>query len=193
MSEQKTLSVQKRENLGKGANHKLRTKDLVPGVFYDTKGTNIAVQVEELPVTKMFQAMGRTTVFNIEIDDNGTKTTHPCLFWDVQFHAYKKEFEHIDFFGVDLDKEIKIRVNIEFTGTSKGVKLGGKLETYREFIDVLSKPLDIPKKIVVDLTPIELGTIMHVRDLELPAGVRPATAENFAILSVLNPKGDEEK
>lgn len=191
MSEQKTLSAQKRNDMGKGANHRLREEELIPGVYYDAKGNNIPVQVEALPLQKLFDEVGRTTVFQLEIDDAGTKTTHPVLIWDVLFHPYKKKFKHLDFFGVDLDKEIKIRVPLEFVGTSRGVKLGGKLEIYREFLDILSKPLDLPKKITIDLTELDINTTVLLKNVVLPAGTRPATNENFAVLAVVAPKGDD--
>ena len=128
MTIEKTLSVQKREGSGKGPGGRARTQDMIPGVFYTAKGDNIAVQAPALPLEKMYTEMGRTAVFNLEIDDNGTKTVHPVMFWEVQKHPYKKAFTHVDFYGVDLDKEVKVDVPIEFVGVSRGVKLGGVME-----------------------------------------------------------------
>ena len=62
------------------------------------------------------------------------------MFWEVQKHPYKKAFTHVDFYGVDLDKEVKVDVPIEFVGVSRGVKLGGVMETYRERAPVLQAP-----------------------------------------------------
>lgn len=155
-----------------------------------TKGNNVAVQMPAKPLQKLFEEVGRTTVFQLEIEEEGKKSTHPVLIWDALFHPYKKKFTHIDFFGVDLDREIKIRVPLEFVGTSRGVKLGGKLEVYREFIDVMSKPLTLPKKITLDLTELDINSTIMLKDVAMPEGVRPATNENFAILSVLTPKSE---
>lgn len=188
MSEQIILKAQKRDGLGKGANHRLREEDMIPCVFYDNKGTNIAIQVEALSLQKAFETAGRTAVFQLEIEDADTTTTHPVLFWDILSHPYKNKFKHVDFFGVDLDKEIKIRVPLEFVGTSRGVKLGGTLEIYREFLDILSKPMDIPAKITIDLTELDVNTTILLKNVEFPKGVRSATQENFAILSITAPK-----
>ena len=152
MTIEKTLSVQKREGSGKGPAGRARTQDMIPGVFYTAKGDNIAVQAPALPLEKMYTEMGRTAVFNLEIDDNGTKTVHPVMFWEVQKHPYKKAFTHVDFYGVDLDKEVKVDVPIEFVGVSRGVKLGGVMETYRESVRLCCKPLDMPKKVTIDVT-----------------------------------------
>ena len=186
MNIEKTLSVQKREGSGKGASGRLRTQDLIPGVFYTAKGDNISVQAPALPLEKIFAEAGRTSVFNLEIDDNGQKSVHPVIIWDVQYHPYKKEFSHIDYYGVDLDQPVTVDVPVEFVGVSRGVKLGGQLETYREIVRLSSKPLDMPKKIVVDVTPMDINTTISVGDLQLPENVKAVYDHNFAIVSVIS-------
>lgn len=193
MSIEKTLTVTKRDRLGKGFNRRLRADKVIPGVFYTAKGDNVPVQIPELPMEKLYAEMGRTSVFNLEIDDNGNKSTHPVLVWDVQYHPYKKEFTHIDFYGVDLDKPVKVNVNIEFTGVSRGVKLGGRLETYREKVTLISKPLDMPKKILVDVTDLGLNSTIRVADIKLPEGVVAAYDKNFAIVSVISKADDADE
>ncbi|MEG2173520.1 MAG: 50S ribosomal protein L25/general stress protein Ctc [Desulfovibrionaceae bacterium] len=188
---EKTLTVKKRDGLGKGFNRRLRTEKLVPGVYYTAAGENIPVQAETLPLQKMYNEMGRTSVFNLEIDDNGTKMVHPVLVWQVQYHPFKKEFKHIDFFGVDLQKKVKISVPVEFIGTSRGVKAGGKLETYRESMVLISKPLDMPKKITIDVSNMDINTTITVTDVVLPAGVVADYHSNYAVVSVLSKTAED--
>ena len=184
MADFATLTVQKRSSTGKGANRRLRAQGIIPAVFYTPSGENVPVQVAEAPLKKLFEAMGRTTVFNVEIDDAGKKSVHPALIWDIEYYPTKNRFQHVDFFGVDLKKEIKIRVPLVFSGTAKGTKLGGVIETFFEFVDVIGKPLDLPSKLTVDLTPLGLGEILRVADLAMPEGVRPATDGSQAIVLV---------
>lgn len=192
MSIDKTLSVKKREGRGKGPSGRLRAQDLVPGVFYTAAGENILVQTPALPLEKMYENVGHTTVFNLEIDDDGKKETHPALIWQVQRHPYKKKFTHIDFYGVDLNKEIKVEVPLEFVGSPKGVKLGGKMETYREWARLSGKPLDMPQKIIVDVSDMAIGDTLHISDLVLPPNVVPVHAQNHAVVSVVIPTEEEE-
>lgn len=187
----KKLTVRKREERGKCASGRLRTKDLVPGVFYTGKGENILVQAPELPLEKMYENVGHTTVFNLEIESDEGKTVHPVLIWQVQRHPYKKHFTHIDYYGVDLDKEIKVEVPLEFTGVAPGVKLGGVMETYREEVRLASKPLDMPQKVVVDVSKMNIGDTINVGDLQLPPNVHSVFDHNYAIVSVLA-KGKDE-
>lgn len=191
MSIEKTLNVQKREGRGKGASGRLRSKDLVPGVFYTASGENIMVQAPTLPLEKLYESVGHTTVFNLEIDNNGKKEAHPVLIWQVQRHPYKNCFLHIDYYGVDLNKEVKVDVPLEFVGIAKGAKLGGILETFRESVRLASKPLDMPQKVVVDVSDLNIGDTIYVADLKLPADVSAVHDRNFAIASVLAKSKDE--
>lgn len=196
MSQNLKLAATVREKTGKNANRKLRAKGLIPGILYTASGENHLVQINEPALIKLYNATGRTTLFDLELDAEGKKSTFPCLVWDVEYYPTKNRFQHIDFYGVDPDKELKIRVNLEFVGTAKGTKLGGKLETYREQIYILSKPSALPKKIIVDIADLDVGQGLRVEDLKLPEGVRAHYDTNFAVISVTMPgdaKADSEE
>ena len=193
MSQHLTLAAATRAQTGKGAGRKLRAAGIIPAVFYNTKGESRAVQVDEASLNKLYSVTGRSSVFDLIIDDNGKKTSHPCLIWDVEYFPTKNRFQHVDFYGVDLNKELKLKVALEFVGTAKGTKLGGRLETYREVIEVLTKPDTLPKKIVVDITNLDVNQGLRVADLILPEGVRAAYDNNYAIINVMAPGSDKEE
>lgn len=191
MAELQTLAAQKRDALKKGHNRRMRVQNLVPGVYYNAEGENIALQMPMLPLVKLYEKVGRTNVFNLEIEDNGKKTIHPAFVWAAQYHPVKSTFTHIDFYGVDLDKEITIEVPLEFTGTPKGVKVGGQLEVYRETITLAAKPALMPRKVVIDITDLELHKTLHISDLSLAEGVRATVKSTIAVVAVVDPKADE--
>ena len=187
----KTLQVTKRQGMGKGPSGRLRSEGYVPGIYYTANGENIPVQAPILPLNKIYEAVGHTTVFNLEIDDQGTKTSYPVLIWHVQAHPYKKRFLHVDYYGVDLEKEVKVSVPLEFVGTPRGVNMGGLLEKYRESVLLASKPLDMPKKVVVDVTDLDLNMSVNVEDLKLPENVSAVFDQSFTVASVIIPGKDE--
>ncbi|MDR1855792.1 MAG: 50S ribosomal protein L25/general stress protein Ctc [Desulfovibrio sp.] len=191
MAIEKTLKVEKRLQHGKGPNGRLRGKDLIPGVFYTPAGENVSVQIPALPLEKTFGEMGYTSVFNLEISDGDATSVHPVLFWKIQRHPYKKVFTHIDFYGVDLDKVVKVEVPVEFVGTPKGVKLGGVMETYRETVRLASKPLDMPRKLVVDVSALEVNNHITASDLNLPPNVKTVCSGDTVIVSVLTKSKEE--
>ena len=185
MAELKTLSVKKRTGFGKGANRRLRAEALVPGVYYTADGQNIPVQMPELPLVKMYEQVGRTNVFQLELEDeNGAKTMHPVFVWDAQYSPVKSTFTHVDFLGVDLDKEIQIKVQVEYAGTPKGCKVGGSMETYRDEVVLAAKPADMPRKLVLDISGMEIGQTIRVSNMPLPEGVRPVYKSDYTMVSV---------
>ena len=192
MSDRITLPASIRTATGKGPNRRLRAQAIIPAVFYNTKGESIPLQVAEPVLMKMYATVGRTTVFDLEVDDNGKKTKYPCLVWDVEYYPTKNRLQHVDFYGVDLTKELKVRVPLEFSGVAKGTKLGGKLEVYREQIEVLSKPTTLPKKVVIDISQLDVNQGLRVADLAMPEGVRACYDDNYAVITVLAPGSEKE-
>ena len=189
MSDLKVLTVQKRAGLGKGANRRTRQEELVPGVFYTSKGENVAVQMPVRAFGKVFAQVGRTTVFNLDIEGEGT---HPVLIWQNQRDPVKSTFTHIDFYGVDLDKAVKITVPVEYVGVARGTKVGGKLETFREQIQLMAKPLDMPAKVTIDISGMDVGSVIQIADVQLPEGVHAAYDTNYTLVSVMIPSAEDD-
>ena len=189
MSEQYVLGVSSRKETGKGHNCRGHQQGNVPGVFYNTKGVNIPVTVTGRELQKLCDNVGRTRVFTLEIDENGQKSKHEAMLWKVERHPFIKRFQHVDFFGIDPSKEIKIKIPLEFTGTSKGVKLGGKLEVYRRHVTLAAKPHDLPAKLSIDVSNMDVADVLHANDMVLPPNTRRVDAGNFALVTVLRTRG----
>lgn len=184
-----SIAAQKRDVTGKGEMRRLRANQQVPAIFYGQKGENIAIQLEKLPLDKLYSKVRRTTVFNLEIEEDGKTTTYPALVWDAQYHPTKLNFTHVDFYGVDLDKEIQIVIPVEFVGVSKGAKAGGKLEVYREEMRLAAKPQDMPSKVKIDINNLDLNKTIRADDVALPENVRVVYKSNYALIACLDPKG----
>jgi large subunit ribosomal protein L25 len=193
MSTRLTLAADLRKKTGKNANRQLRANGVIPAVYYAAKGENKILKVNEAALTKLYSSVGRTTVFELEITEDGKTKLYPCLIWDTEYYPTKNRFQHVDFYGVDLNKELRIRVPLEFTGVAKGSKLGGQMEVYREHIHILSKPDSLPKKILVDVSDLDIGQGLRVADLMLPEGVRASYDINYAILMVTTPDSAKDE
>ena len=192
MKEQLSLTVQNRSARGKGPNRRLRNEKMVPGIYYDDKGVNIPVMVEDIPFRKVYQKTGSSRVFNLVIDNNGTPESHPSLIWAVQLHPFKNQVDHVDFYGVDPNKLVHVDVKVEVIGKAKGVVVGGKLEIHREALEVVCLPAAIPDKIVLDVTELALNQHINVKDIVLPEGVRAVYDQNFAVVGVVAPTAEAE-
>ena len=193
MAELLKLNVEERTKTGKGHNRRLRVEGLVPGIYYDAKGTNIPVKVEMIPLQKAYSKLGSAQVFDLVLEKDGKTETMPALLWRVRNEPVKGLPEHVDFFGVDLTKEIKVAVHFELTGNSPGVKLGGVLELYRETIEVVCKPMDIPESITIDISEMDVMDSVHIEDIAFPEGVTPVFDDNYAVVAVTAARDEEEE
>jgi large subunit ribosomal protein L25 len=193
MAELMTLAVRTRAEKGKCPCRRIRTETLVPGIYYNKQGQNIAVQVEMLPLTKLYSKLGSSRVFNLEVEQDGKPSSLPVLIKSVQYDPIKSRPIHVDFYGVDLDRDIKVEVRVVVEGKAKGIILGGLLEVFRDTLEVVCKPLDVPEKIVIDVTNLDVGVNLHVSDVKMPAGVRAVYDDNFAVVGVVAQEAEEAK
>lgn len=192
MAEMMTLSVRPRADKGKGSCRRLRTQDLVPGIYYNQQGQNIPVLVEMLPLTKLFRKVGSSRVFHLEMDQDGKAAALPSLIKSLQYDPIKSKPIHVDFYGVDLERDIKVDVRVVVEGKAKGLIQGGLLEIFRDTIEIVCKPLDVPEKIVIDVSDLDIGVNMHVSEVKLPAGVRAVYEDNYAVVGVVAKEAEEE-
>lgn len=201
MSTQSTLSVNVRTETGTGQCRRMRGKALVPGIFYNAQGANVLFSAERTPLQKLYNKVGRSQVFQLEITQDGEIQQHPAIIRDIQYHPVKGSVAHVDFFGVDLTKKINVYIPVEVTGKPKGVVLGGILEVFRDELEVIGLPMSIPEKIVIDVSALEINHNVHVQDLRLPDSVEFVYEDNFAVVGVVSPSsgdsgsedGDAEK
>ncbi len=195
MSEQYSLSVEKRESTGKGSMRRLRNQGYVPGVYYSKKGDNILVQMNYGTFQRVFERAQKSNIVNLEIPGEKGKGKKPVLIWDVQSHPVKDQFLHVDFLGVDLKEEMDVDVTIEVTGKAKGEDQGGIVSIYRDVLSVVCLPTNIPDSIVIDVSELEINENINLDELELPEGVRlkEEFEENVAIVGVSAPAAEESE
>ncbi|MBU1001034.1 MAG: 50S ribosomal protein L25 [Proteobacteria bacterium] len=180
MSEQITLKVVKREEKGKGPNRQLRMKGIVPGVFY-SKESNIPVKMDLLPLEKVFRQVGTSHLMTLDI--NGEEP-QPVIIKQLVRHPYKNRIDHVDFYGVDMKKTVRIQVQIQTTGKPVGIEKGGVLTIYRDSIDIECLPSDIPEIITLDVSLLEVNESINVQDIVMPKGVTALFDENYAVAGV---------
>ena len=193
MSTTPNLSVEKREVGSKGDNRRLRVEKLVPGIYYNAKGDNIPVVVNELPLSKLWEKAGSSTMFNLLIKEGEKVDERPSLIWKVQHHPVKNRITHVDFFGVQMDVEMRLTVPFELSGTPKGIKDGGILELFRDTLEVVCLPKDIPHSILVDVSELAVNESVQISELKLPEGVRLASEEDYAVAGVVVPQAEVEE
>lgn len=188
------LTVTLRQNAGKGAAIKLRQQGKVPGVCY---GSSPAGRIEPLPIIVDVKALRaaldpvrkQNTVIDLTIDGTGgePRKLH-ALVKDYQVHPLRREITHVDLLAIDPNKEVRAEVPLEFTGKPAGAIMGGQLRTVLRSIEVRAKPSDIPVKLVIDVSSLEIGDVIHVSSIDLPSGVSAVTGRDLAVVTCAAPE-----
>ncbi|MFP4428358.1 MAG: 50S ribosomal protein L25 [Desulfovermiculus sp.] len=193
MAQQYTLEVQRREDMGKNAMHRLRKKGYIPGVYYNNQeGENIPIQVVYGHFERILARAHKSNVIDLTIADGQSKMTRPVLIWNVQHHPVKDLFLHTDFIGVDLKQEMDVDVQVTVTGQAKGEAEGGIVTIYRDALSVTCLPTNIPDQIEIDVSDLEINDSITVKSLRLPEGVVVKDAEeDYAVVGVAPPASEE--
>ena len=190
-----TLSVETREGTGKGAARKLRAAGRIPGNCYGTKMTqNISVDPKALDRLIKGSASGMNTLIDLDVAGGGGFHGKKVLLKELQSDPVSNDLLHADFFALDLTHTIDVGVPIRTTGTPVGVSMGGGIldQVLRE-IHLECLPDSIPEEIFIDVSELDIGMSIHVRDLELPTGVKLLSDSDLSVASVLAPKAAEEE
>ncbi|MFI5183131.1 MAG: 50S ribosomal protein L25 [Vicinamibacteria bacterium] len=183
------VAAQGRAESGKNVNRRLRAQGLIPGVLYGAAKKSIAVAVSPKEITTILRsASGENTLFDLEIEGKRRKV----ILKEFQLEPVKGQLLHADFYEVALDRLLAVKVHVEIQGTPVGVKVqGGILDFVTRELEVECLPTDIPDKIVVDVSALELGKHVRVSDLTAPPKVKLLTAPEVVVVHVVAPRAEE--
>jgi len=183
------VAAQGRTEKGKNVNRRLRTQGLIPGIVYGAAKESVAVAVSPKEITTILRsASGENTLFDLELEGKRRKV----ILKEFQLEPVKGQILHADFYEVALDRVIEVKVHVELQGTPVGVKVqGGILDFVTRELEVECLPRDIPEKIVVDVSGLELGKHLRVSDLKAPEKVKVLTEPDVVVVHVVVPRAEE--
>ncbi len=187
------IMAQKRESGSRNA-RRLRREGKIPAVVYgyDFENKHIAVNRSEL--MSALKKSRRNDKFELKVDDG---ETYRVIIRELQWHPYKDEIVHIDFYKLTEGRPVVVDVPVKVVGEAKGVKMGGDLYQPRKKVTIEALPEAIPNEIEVDVSDLMIGDVIHVFDLKMPEGVRVKSSKNYTVVAilgkVLEEKGEEEE
>ncbi len=169
MSEFGTLEVSVRHGQGKGFARKLRAQGLVPAVLYGPGGDNVTLALSPSAFSKATDPKRKwNTLYNLTIKEEGKPDRiQPTLLSDIQIDTVRRDVVHVDFFRVDPERPVTRKIPVVYSGRSIGVTKGGRMRTFFRTVKVEAKPLHIPVELDIDVTPVDEGQSIRVRDLNI--------------------------
>ena len=192
MAKQVKLNAQPRTDVGRSAARKLRARGLIPAIIYGANNKPQPLQVAAREINAMMShASGENVLVELEIA--GQDSSRTALVQEVQHSPVGGEIRHVDFHAISMDQKIQAEVPLEPTGTAVGVKtFGGLLEQSLRALAIECLPGDLPDRITVDVSQLNIGDSIHVRDIQLPPGVTPKVQPDLTAFSVVAPIVEEE-
>lgn len=187
------LKSSQRNTFGKNSARALRRQGLIPAVLYGPKTESVPLTISPLDLDKIYKASGTEQVILKLIIENGGTRNATALVKEVQASPVTGQYLHIDFYEISLDEEIVVNVPVEITGRSKGVERGGFLQVVRHELEISCLPADMPDKIELDVTSLDIGDCIHTGDIELGDKGRLLADAGLTVATVVAPTVKEEE
>lgn len=172
-----SLSGSPRENVGRQDAANLRRNGRIPAVMYGGDAQR-HFSVSAIDVEKI-RRQPETFQINVELDGK----SFPAVMQEVQLDPITDAVTHIDFLELIPGKEVRVALPVRLTGSSEGVKAGGRLVLNYRKMRTIGKPELLPEAITVDISHLQIGDLIRVREVQIE-GCRFAEAEASAVVAV---------
>jgi large subunit ribosomal protein L25 len=182
------VPAESRSETGKNVNRRLRRRGMIPGVLYGTGKAAVPVAVSPREIGAILKsASGENTLFDLDLGGQRRKV----ILKEFQREPLRGHLLHADFYEVALDKVLQVKVHVELEGVPAGVKLqGGIVDFVTRELEVECLPADIPQKITVDISHLELGKHLRVSELKVGDRVKVLDEPDLVIAHVVLPRAE---
>lgn len=180
-----TIKAEPRTEKGSISCRHLRKKGLIPAIVYGRKEPEEFLTINLKDLVSALHKGAR--LINLAISDK----TEMVLIKDVQFDRIKEKLIHMDFNRISLDEMLTMEIDITLKGHPKGVVAGGVLEQNLHRLTIQCLPTNIPSNIELDVSAMEIGELVRVKDLPLPEKVKAVTDAGIVVAGVHQPKVEE--
>lgn len=164
------LKAEIRDVVGGSSAKKVRKEGNIPAIVYGNEMEPMPIKVEKGEfLHALHTSAGENVIINLELDDKSKNQT--VIVKDYEMDYVTDQVDHVDFFAISMDEMIEVEIPLNIKGEPIGADKGGILEIVRPAVAVSCKPADIPEKIDVDVTNIDINESIHAKDINFPAGV----------------------
>jgi len=192
---QLALSAHVRENTGKGAARKLRQNNQLPAIFYGPATESIMLTVDYPELTRITtQGKGENIILDLQITSDHGEETRKAMLKDLMVDPVSGAYLHADFYEISMDKEITVDIPVTLVNIPIGVtEEGGFLQHIRRDITVSCLPDKLIDSLELDVSGLDIGDTIHIRDIEFPEGLTCAEDSHLTVAVVSAPGGGMEE
>ncbi len=185
------LNATLRTSIGNSPSRALRREGNIPAVLYGPGSESVLLSVGAVDLEHALKkASASQIIFNMAIQNTGAGA-RTAMIKELQTHPLSRKFLHVDFYEISKDRKIRVNVPVVIKGKCKGVEDGGMLQVIQREVEVMCLPFDVPQSIPIDITELEIGDSVHVKDLKVSENIELPAEINYTILTILSTKSDE--
>jgi len=187
------LKANIRNFIGKSQARALRCAEKIPAVLYGpgTEPVLLSVSVKDLEKA-LKKSTASQVVLNLTIH-NGKNNSRTAMIKELQIHPVSRNYQHIDFYEISMDRKIRVKVPVVAKGKSRGVEEGGILQIIRRELEILCLPTEIPETIEIDITDLDIGDSIHVKEIPFEGDIEIQADVNFTVITIVSPKAEVEE
>ena len=183
-----SLSARIRDDKGKGVARRLRRDDRIPAVFYgpNAKTTMLSISYGDLKgIIK--QNTSENIILGLQIESESGIENRKVMLKELQIDPIKDTFLHADFYEISMDKELTVDIPVHLVNAPIGVQKGGILQHVRREITITCLPDNLVDSLEVDVSELDIGDSVHLRDIEIPEGIKTTQEDHLTIAVVVTP------
>lgn len=172
---------------GKTAARALRKSEAMPAILYGPKTEPLMLSIGAYDFSEIIRKNGDAGIFlNLTVEGD-TKPSRTVLLKDIQKDTFGLTYLHADFQEVDMNAKVSVMVPVEPTGIAPGIKAGGLLQIIRRELEIICRPIDVPETVAIDISNLNIGDAIHVKDIDLGDNIQIPHEVNFTVITLVPP------
>jgi large subunit ribosomal protein L25 len=181
--EQMIIKAEKRDNKGKSIARKLRKEGKIPAILYGRDVDPLPISISAREWSVLGRHVKRNAILDMELLAQGDAEHRPVMIKEVQREVVSDRVLHIDFLQVSMTRMVEVEIAIHLKGEAIGATKEGVVEQHLRSIRIECLPTQIPETLDIDVSALDIGDALHVRDISLP-GVKLLESGDVAIVTV---------
>ena len=187
-----SLKATVRNITGSAQSRRSRGEGNIPAVVYGVDEP-VSIQLDpEVLYSLLNTPAGSNVVFKLKVTGE-KKKERSVIVKDLNYNVMNDSYVHVDLLEIRMDQKITVSVPIVLEGEAVGINMGGVLSQVLRELEVECLPVDIPEQILLDITDVDIGGVLHVRDVAVPENVSLLNELDDPVLSISVPAEEEEE
>ena len=182
------LKTNMRTGKGKGLAHRLRRDGQVPAVLYGPGTDPVPLTLVTSELEQVLKKGPKSQLILNLVINGGERSPRTTMIKELQVNPVTRDILHADFYEVAMDRKIKVKIPVHVTGKCLGIEAGGILQIVHRELEVMCLPTEIPKEISLDVTNLNVGNSIHVKEIQMAGNTEIVADTNFTVVTVVMPK-----